>query len=67
MQDHKVSESDGVVTLVVSVMEGNIGTPISVALSTVNGSALGRFTVLFGVQHTRPDMVHLVSSKCAPS
>ena len=46
MERYTVFESDGVVTLVVSVMEGNIRTPITVALSTINGSALGRFTVL---------------------
>ena len=45
MEEYTVFESDGVVTLVVLVMEGNIMTPITVALSTVNGSALGKFTV----------------------
>ena len=50
MQEYRVCESNGVVTLVVSVMEGNIRTPITVVLSTINGSALGKFTVLFSVQ-----------------
>ena len=42
-EEYTVFESVGVVTLVVSVTEGNIGTPITVALSTINGSALGKF------------------------
>ena len=53
MEEYTVFESDGVVTLVVSVMEGNIQTPITVALSTVNGSALGKFMVLIGVQNVK--------------
>ena len=44
MEEYAVFESDGVVTLVVSVMEGDIRTSITVALSTMNGSALGRFS-----------------------
>ena len=46
MEDYTVFESGGVVTLVVSVMEGNIRTSIIVSLSTINGSALGEFTGL---------------------
>ena len=38
-------ESDGVVTLVVSVMDGDIRTSITVALSTTNASAIGKVTV----------------------
>ena len=49
MEEYTVFESDGVVTLAVSVMEGNIRAPITVALSTINGSALGKITVLVGV------------------
>ena len=53
MEDYTVFESGGVVTLVVSVMEGNIRTSIIVSLSTINGSALGEFTGLTGVQKAR--------------
>ena len=42
MEQYGVFESDGVVTLVISVMEGTIRTPITIALSTINGSALGK-------------------------
>jgi len=60
MEEYTVFESNGVVTLVVSVMEGNIKTRITASLSTINGSALGRFTVLFFVQNARCDMMNLV-------
>ena len=50
MEEYTVFESDGVVTLVVSVMEGHIRTSITVSLSTINGSALGEFMSLIGVQ-----------------
>jgi len=60
MEEYTVFESNGVVTLVVSVMEGNIKTPITASLSTINGSALGRFTVLFFVQNAMCDMMNLV-------
>jgi len=50
MEEYTVFESDGVVTLVVSVMEGNIRTSITVSLSTINGSALGEFMGLIGVE-----------------
>ena len=50
MEQYGVFESDGVVTLVISVMEGTIRTPITIALSTINGSALGKFTVPTGVK-----------------
>ena len=50
MEEYTVFESDGVVTLVVSVMEGNIRTSISVSLSTINGSALGEFMGLVGIE-----------------
>jgi len=43
MERYNVSESDGVVTLVVLLLEGSIGTPITVALSTINGSAISKF------------------------
>ena len=49
MEDYTVFESGGVVTLVVSVMEGSIRASITIALSTISGSALGKFTVHFGV------------------
>jgi len=52
MEEYTVFESDGVVTLVVSVMEGNIRTSITISLSTINGSALGEFMGLIGVQKT---------------
>ena len=50
MEEYTVFESDGVVTLVVSVMEGNIRTSINVSLSTINGSALGEFMGLVGIE-----------------
>ena len=50
MEEYTVFESDGVVTLVVSVMEGNIRTSITVSLSTINGSALGEFMGLVGIE-----------------
>ena len=50
MEQYGVFESDGVVTLVISVMEGTIRTPITIALSTINGSAFGEFTVHIGVK-----------------
>ena len=43
MERYNVSESDGVVTLVILLLEGTIGTPITVALSTINGSAISKF------------------------
>ena len=48
MEQYGVFESDGVVMLVISVMEGNIRTPITIALSTINGSALGKCPVPIG-------------------
>jgi len=53
MEDYTAFESGGVVTLVVSVMEGNIRTSITVSLSTINGSALGELTGLTGFQKAR--------------
>ena len=53
MEEYTLFESDGVVALVVSVMEGTIRTPITVVLSTINASALGKFTVLFDIQTAR--------------
>ena len=50
MEQYGVFESDGVVTLVISVMEGNIRTSINVSLSTINGSALGEFMGLVGIE-----------------
>ena len=55
MEEYTVFESDGVVTLAVSVIEGSIRTSITVALSTINGSALGKVMILFGVQKARLD------------
>jgi len=45
MERYTVFEPDGVVTLVISVIEGNIRTSITIALSTINGSALGKFII----------------------
>jgi len=60
MEEYTVFESDGVVTLTVSVIEGSIRTSITVELSTINGSALGKVMILFGVQKARLDMMKLV-------
>jgi len=40
MEEYGVSESDGVVTVGVLVLEGSLGANISLELSTINGSAL---------------------------
>ena len=40
MEEYSVSESDGVVRVCVSVLEGSLGANISLELSTINGSAL---------------------------
>lgn len=40
MEEYIVSESDGDVTLCVSVLEGNIGTNLTLEVSTISGSAL---------------------------
>ena len=40
MEEYIVSESDGDVTLCVSVLEGNIGTNLTLEVATINGSAL---------------------------
>lgn len=40
MEEYSVSESDGIVTVGVLVLEGSLGTNITIELSTVNGSAL---------------------------
>jgi len=60
MEEYTVFESDGIVTLVVSVLEGNIRTPITVAMAAVNGSALGKSTALVGVHNARLDVMNLV-------
>ena len=46
MEQYTASETDGVVTLIVSVFAGSIVTPITIALSTINGSALGKSMIL---------------------
>ena len=40
MEEYSVSESDGIVTVGVLVLEGSLGTNITIELSIVNGSAL---------------------------
>ena len=49
MEEYCVSESDSVVTVGASVLEGSLGTGITLDLSTVSGSALCKFGVLCGV------------------
>lgn len=40
MEEYSVSESDGVVTVGVLVLEGSLRTVVLLELSTINGSAL---------------------------
>jgi len=47
MDEYSVSESDGVVTVCVSVLESCLGTDIALELSTVNGSALCESVIHF--------------------
>ena len=48
MEEYNVSESDGVVALCVSVLEGNIGTNITIEVSISNGSALCESMLHYG-------------------
>ena len=45
MEEYTTFEPEGVVTLFVSVIEGNVVSPITIALSTINNSAIGKYTV----------------------
>ena len=42
VEEYTTFEPEGVVTLFVSVIEGNVASPITIALSTINNSALGK-------------------------
>ena len=42
MEEYTTFEPEGVITLFVSVIEGNLVSPITISLSTINGSALGK-------------------------
>ena len=68
MEEYNVSESDGVVTLCVSVLEGNIGTNITIEVSISNGSALcesmlhyGAFVAEKTTSTTSPCMLRVVT------
>lgn len=48
-EEYTVFESDQVVTLVVSVLEGSVRAAMTVALSTINGSALSESVIIVKV------------------
>ena len=48
MEEYNVSESDGVVTLCASVLEGSIGTNVTIEVSTNSGSALCECMLYYG-------------------
>ena len=45
MEKYTTFEPEGVITLFVSVIEGNVVSPITISLSTINSSASGKCTV----------------------
>lgn len=51
MQEYFVSESDGTVTVGVSMLEGSLGTGITLDLSSVSGSALCKSGILVIEMH----------------
>jgi len=63
MEEYIVSELDGDVTLCVSVLEGNIGTNLTLEVSTINGSALCE-----SILHCRalPVKIHLSMTSSLP-
>ena len=52
--DINMLETNNTVTLNVAVLDGVVGTPISVSLSTIDQSAMGNYT----------DYIHLPGSPC---
>ena len=52
MDEYSVSETDGVVTVGVLVLEGSLGTGVTLELSTIIGSALCEFIRIWCLKFT---------------